>query len=94
MVAKQSAETRDEVKRSPSKPAPTAATGLTHALTAVTFAPSTSFIPYACTANSNWNNDTSGPSRYVVWLLPLLAFVAAEETGGPASRPPGRLRGE
>ena len=52
MVAKQSAETRDEVKRSPSKPAPTAATGLTHALTAVTFAPSTSFIPYACTANS------------------------------------------
>ncbi len=48
-------------------------------------------LMYACTANSNWNNDTSGPSRYVVWLLPLLAFVAAAETGGPASRRPGRL---
>jgi hypothetical protein len=47
-------------------------------------------LMYACTANSNWNNDTSGPSRYVVWLLPLLAFVAAAETGGPASRAPGR----
>lgn len=48
-------------------------------------------LMYACTANSNWNNDTSGPSRYGVWLLPLLAFVAAAETGGPASRRPGRL---
>jgi hypothetical protein len=48
-------------------------------------------LMYACTANSNWNNDTSGPSRYVVWLFPLLAFVAAAETGGPASRRPGRL---
>ena len=47
-------------------------------------------LMYACTANSNWNNDTSGPSRYVVWLLPLLAFVATAETGGPASRAPGR----
>lgn len=41
----------------------------------------------ACTANSNWNNDTSGPSRYVVWMLPLLAFAAVSETGGPPSRP-------
>jgi hypothetical protein len=47
-------------------------------------------LMYACTANSNWNNDTAGPSRYVVWLFPLLAFVAAAETGGPASRGPGR----
>jgi len=47
-------------------------------------------LMYACTANSNWNNDTAGPSRYVVWLFPLLAFVAAAETGGPASRRPGR----
>jgi hypothetical protein len=50
-------------------------------------------LMYACTANSNWNNDTSGPSRYVVWLLPLLAFVAAAETGGPASRAPSRWAG-
>ncbi len=48
-------------------------------------------LMYACTANSNWNNDTSGPSRYVVWMLPLLAFVAAAETGGPAPRRPGHL---
>jgi hypothetical protein len=48
-------------------------------------------LMYACTANSNWNNDTTGPSRYVVWLFPLLAFVAAAETGGPASRRPGRV---
>ena len=26
-----------------------------------------------------------------MWLLPLLAFVACRETGGPASRAPGRL---
>ena len=48
-------------------------------------------LMYACTANSNWNNDTSGPSRYVVWLLPLVALVAAAETGGPSSRRLGRL---
>jgi hypothetical protein len=47
-------------------------------------------LMYACTANSNWNNGTSGPSRYVVWMLPILAFVAAGETGGPPSRRPGR----
>jgi hypothetical protein len=47
-------------------------------------------LAYACTANSNWNNDTSGPSRYVVWLLPVLAFVAAGETGHGPARPVGR----
>ena len=36
---------------------------------------------YACTANSNWNNDTSGPSRYVVWLFP-----AAGVRGGGGDR--------
>jgi hypothetical protein len=43
-------------------------------------------VAWATTANSNWNNDTSGPSRYTVWLLPLLAFVAVGETGGPGER--------
>jgi len=47
-------------------------------------------VAFACTANSNWNNDTSGPSRYVVWMFPLVAFVAAGETGGP-TRPLGRF---
>lgn len=43
-------------------------------------------LMFACTANSNWNNDTSGPSRYGVWLFPILAFAAAGETGGPPTR--------
>ena len=49
-------------------------------------------LAFACTANSNWNNDTAGPSRYVVWIFPLLAFVVA---GGAASpeRPLGRAAG-
>lgn len=49
------------------------------------------FLAYATTANSNWNNDTSGPSRYTVWMLPLLATVAAGEAGDRPSRPLGRL---
>ena len=48
-------------------------------------------LAYATTANSNWNNDTSGPSRYVVWLLPLLAFLAVGEGGGDPRRPLGRV---
>ena len=47
-------------------------------------------LAFACTANSNWNNDTSGPTRYVVWMLPLLAFVAAGELGDGPLRPLGR----
>ena len=46
----------------------------------------------ACTANSNWNNDTAGPSRYVVWIFPLLAFVAAGGAQLP-ERPLGRAAG-
>ena len=42
----------------------------------------------ACTANSNWNNDTAGPSRYVVWMFPLLAFAAAGGGAAP-ERPAG-----
>jgi len=47
-------------------------------------------LAFACTANSNWNNDTSGPSRYVAWMLPILAFVAAGEIGDGPLRPLGR----
>lgn len=50
-------------------------------------------LAYACTANSNWNNDTSGPSRYVVWMLPLLAFVAVGEIALGPTRPLGRGAG-
>ena len=50
-------------------------------------------LAFACTANSNWNNDTSGPSRYVVWMLPLLAFVAAGgDRRSARMRPLGALR--
>jgi hypothetical protein len=47
-------------------------------------------LAFACTANSNWNNDTSGPSRYVVWMLPILALVAAGEVALGPTRPLGR----
>jgi hypothetical protein len=50
-------------------------------------------LAYACTANSNWNNDTSGPSRYVVWMLPLLALVAVGEIALGPTRPLGRGAG-
>jgi len=40
-------------------------------------------LAYASTANSKWNNDTSGPSRYVVWMFPLVAFVAAAPSASP-----------
>ncbi|HEY7924874.1 MAG TPA: hypothetical protein VII62_16925 [Vicinamibacteria bacterium] len=46
-------------------------------------------LAIACTANSNWNNDSAGPSRYVVWMFPLLAFVAAG-LGSSPERPLGR----
>jgi hypothetical protein len=45
----------------------------------------------ACSATGNWNHGTTGPSRYVVWLFPLMAYLI---TMGPtASRllaAPGR----
>jgi hypothetical protein len=50
-------------------------------------------LAFACTANSNWNNDTSGPSRYVVWMLPILALVAAGEIALGPTRPLGRWGG-
>ncbi len=50
-------------------------------------------LAIATTANGNWNNDTAGPSRYVVWMLPLLAFVAAGEMALGPARPLGRAAG-
>jgi hypothetical protein len=32
-------------------------------------------LALGCSANRNWNNGTSGPSRYAVWVLPLLVHV-------------------
>jgi hypothetical protein len=49
-------------------------------------------LAIACTANSNWNNDTAGPSRYVVWIFPLLAFVVAGGASSP-ERPLARAAG-
>jgi hypothetical protein len=42
----------------------------------------------ACTATTNWNHGTTGPSRYAVWLLPfvLYAFAAAGESPPPLRR--------
>jgi hypothetical protein len=48
-------------------------------------------LAWATTANGNWNNDTAGPSRYTVWMLPLLAFVAAGEIALGPTRPLGRV---
>jgi hypothetical protein len=50
-------------------------------------------LAYATTANSNWNNDTAGPSRYVFWLLPLVAFPAVGGFGASPATPLGRAAG-
>lgn len=45
----------------------------------------------ACSATGNWNHGTTGPSRYVVWLFPVIAYLVA--LGPTASRllgPPRR----
>lgn len=31
----------------------------------------------ACSATGNWNHGTTGPSRYVVWMFPLMAYLIA-----------------
>jgi hypothetical protein len=38
-----------------------------------------------CSAMHDWNHGTSGPSRYAVWLFPLLVLVVCE-TGARAGR--------
>ena len=57
----------------------------------------------SCTVTSNWNHGTSGPSRYAVWLLPLLfssvvgllqslseGTAARGALPGPGASDPGR----
>ncbi|HET9314812.1 MAG TPA: hypothetical protein VFQ51_04445 [Vicinamibacteria bacterium] len=39
-------------------------------------------VALAATLNPNWNNATSGPSRYAVWALPLVLWAVAS----PAAR--------
>ena len=34
-------------------------------------------LMFACSATGNWNHGTTGPSRYVVWLFPLVAYLLA-----------------
>jgi len=34
-------------------------------------------MAFACTAVANWNHGTSGPSRYAVWLFPLVIDMVA-----------------
>jgi hypothetical protein len=36
----------------------------------------------ACSATGNWNHGTTGPSRYAVWLYPIVAYVV---TIGPTA---------
>ena len=38
----------------------------------------------ACSATGNWNHGTTGPSRYVVWLFPMMAYLLT--LGPTASR--------
>jgi hypothetical protein len=30
-----------------------------------------------CSATGNWNHGTTGPSRYVVWMFPVIAYLLA-----------------
>ncbi|HEV8253539.1 MAG TPA: hypothetical protein VGQ78_02185, partial [Vicinamibacteria bacterium] len=38
----------------------------------------------ACTATTNWNHGTTGPSRYAVWLLPFVFYAFADAGESPA----------
>jgi hypothetical protein len=52
------------------------------------------FMALACTVTGNWNHGTAGPSRYAIWMLPLLLVGVAEadeDWGGEG--PPWRRRG-
>jgi len=40
---------------------------------------------WLCTATWNWNHGTSGPSRYVIWMLPVVYFVASGLHVAPAA---------
>lgn len=44
----------------------------------VQFAPVLLLMALACTPTYLWNHGTTGPSRYVIWMLPLLFFSLVE----------------
>jgi hypothetical protein len=35
-------------------------------------------MAYACSVTANWNHGTSGPSRYTIWMLPVLLVGIGE----------------
>lgn len=37
---------------------------------------------FACTPSALWNHGTSGPSRYVIWMLPIVFYVVVAGAGG------------
>jgi len=43
-------------------------------------------LAFACTANSNWNNGTTGPSRYVTWMMPILLVSVVQGARGTKAR--------
>jgi len=40
-----------------------------------------------CTPTDHWNHGTTGPSRYVIWMLPLLFLALVEAYSRARSRP-------
>jgi len=36
------------------------------------------FMAFACTPTFLWNHGTTGPSRYVIWMLPLVFFALVD----------------
>jgi hypothetical protein len=64
------------------------------ALAAVPFARRTVLAAWAlvvamalvCCAMNDWNHGTSGPSRYAVWLFPIVVFVLVEGSGSRPAR--------
>lgn len=48
-------------------------------------------MAYSATVTVNWNHGTAGPSRYTVWMLPLVLWAAAHTCGALLHDPrPGR----
>jgi hypothetical protein len=49
----------------------------------------TALMAVTTTANGNWNHGTVGPSRYAVWLLPMVCFLVVRLADqAPAGRGP------
>jgi hypothetical protein len=34
---------------------------------------------FACTPSALWNHGTTGPSRYIIWMLPIVFYVLIDE---------------